>query len=84
MNKNGITATLAIMAFTGVIVGAVAPQNSADISLDSGVAAQSTAEPIPAADSSTTTAAEPVRAPASMPEPTSDTLLSEVKVYPSF
>ena len=80
MNKNGITATLAVMAFAGVIINAVAPENNADISLNSSTAAQSTAEPLPAADSSTTATAEP----ASTPAPASDTLLSEVKVYPSF
>jgi hypothetical protein len=80
MNKNGITATLAVMAFAGVIINAVAPENNADISLNSGAAAQSTAVPALSTDSSATATA----APASAPAPTSDSLLSEVKVYPSF
>jgi len=80
MNKNGITATLAVMAFAGVIINAVAPENNADISLNSGAAAHSTAVPAPTTDSSATATA----APASAPAPTSDSLLSEVKVYPSF
>ncbi len=80
MNRNKITATLAIMAFAGVIIDAVAPQNNADISLDSGATAQSTSEPKPAADAPAATTAVPVPASA----PTSDALLSEVKVYPSF
>jgi hypothetical protein len=81
MNKNRITATLAVMALAGVLVDAVTPQNNADISLDSGAAVQSATAPQPAADASAATTAAP--APTSTP-PTSDSLLSEVKVYPSF
>ena len=80
MNKNGITATLAVMALAAVIIDAVAPQNNTDISINNGASVQNTAEPKPAADASATTTATPV----STPVPTSDSLLSEVKVYPSF
>ena len=80
MKKNGIPTALAVMAFGGVIIHGVAPQNTADLSLNSGTSAQSMTEPKPAADPAATTTAAPVQTSA----PTSDSLLSEVKVYPSF
>ncbi len=82
MNKNGITTALAVMAFAGVIIHGVAPRNTADLSLDSGASAQSATEPTPAAEASTSTATTAAPMPASAPA--SDSLLREVKVYPSF
>jgi hypothetical protein len=80
MNRNRITATVAVVALAGLI-HALGPQNSAGISLDNNVTPALDANARqPAADASAPTGLTPL--PVSMPS--GDPLLSEMKVYPSF
>ncbi len=79
MNKNRITATVAVVTLAGLI-HVLGPQNNADIPLNNGAPAQDATAQKPVTDSSAPTAAAPVPVSA----PSGDPLLSEMKVYPSF
>ncbi|MHB8536122.1 MAG: hypothetical protein ACYDBW_11845 [Sulfuricaulis sp.] len=80
MNNNRITATLSVMVLAGVVLHTVTPQDNTSLPLNRRAPAQSTTAPKPAVNASTPTMTAPVPVSA----PVSDTLLSEMKIYPSF
>jgi hypothetical protein len=79
MNKNRITAMVAIVALVGLIHTFAALDNH-DVTVSNNISGQNNSEPKPLVDTST-----PVTtAPAPTFTQPDETLLSEVKVYPTF
>lgn len=79
MNKNRVTAMVAIVALVGFIHTFDALDNT-DITVRNSISGQNYSEPKPQVDTSTPVAAAPVL---TFTQP-AETLLSEVKVYPTF
>lgn len=79
MNKNRITAMVAIVALAGFIHTFAALDNP-DVTVSNNISGPNNSEPKPLVDTSTPVATAP--AP-TLTQP-AETLLSEVKVYPTF
>lgn len=79
MKNNRIFAMVTVAALAG-LVHTLGPANTTDVSQNNNTPVQNATEQKPATTSSTTIAATPEQTSA----PSSDSLLSEMKVYPSF